>query len=140
MLNIFQYFVILSLCLPSKQKLRACIKGRYTSLKNHEQSLQEMLRKARQQQHNRKAKQHNTTRLKQSFFKEKLAASGGTRNLNHQLSRPHSYQLDHVEHVLAHKYSYCSVWCALRSTCTVLVLSRYTIQEVHVLVLVYTTI
>ena len=39
-----------------------------------------MLRKARQQQqqHNRKAKQHNTTRLKRSFFKEKLAASGGT--------------------------------------------------------------
>ena len=37
----------------------------------HEQSLQEMLRKARQQQqHNRKAKQHNTTRLKLSFFKE----------------------------------------------------------------------
>ena len=40
-----------------------------------EQSLQVMLRKAGQQQHNRKAKQHNTTRLKQSFFKEKLAAS-----------------------------------------------------------------
>ena len=34
----------------------------------YEQSLQEMLRKARQQQHNRKAKQHNTTRPKQSFF------------------------------------------------------------------------
>ena len=33
----------------------------------HEQSLQEMLRNARQQQHNRKAKQHNTTHLKQSF-------------------------------------------------------------------------
>ena len=35
----------------------------------HEQSLQEMLRKARQ--HNRKAKHHNTTRPKQSFFKER---------------------------------------------------------------------
>ena len=44
----------------------------------HEQSLREMLRKAKQQQHNRKAKQHNTTRPKQSFFKEKLSASGGT--------------------------------------------------------------
>ena len=44
----------------------------------YEQSLQEMLRKARQQQHNRVAKQHNTTSPKQSFFKEKLAASGGT--------------------------------------------------------------
>ena len=45
--------------------------------KLHEQSIREMLRKARQQQqHNRKAKQHNTTRPKQSFFKEKLAASG----------------------------------------------------------------
>ena len=50
--------------------------------------LQEMLRKARQQQqHNRKAKQHNTTRPKQSFFKEKLGASGGTRTHDHQLSR-----------------------------------------------------
>ena len=51
--------------------------------------LQEMLRKARQQQqqqHNRKAKQHNTTRPKQSFFKEKLAASGGTRT--HDISSP----------------------------------------------------
>ena len=45
-----------------------------------------MLRKARQQQqHNRKAKQHNTARPNQSFFKEKLAASGGTRTHNHQL-------------------------------------------------------
>ena len=36
----------------------------------HEQSLQEMPRKARQQQqHNRKANQHNTTRQKQSFSK-----------------------------------------------------------------------
>ena len=42
---------------------------------------QEMLRKARkqQQQRNRIAKQHNTTRLKQSFFKEKLAVLSGTR-------------------------------------------------------------
>ena len=53
----------------------------------HKQSLQEMLRKARQQQqHNRKAKQRNTTHPKQSFFKEKLAASGGTRTHDHQLS------------------------------------------------------
>ena len=60
----------------------------------HEQSLQEMLRKSRQQQqHNRKAKQHNATRPKQSFFKEKLAASGGTRTHDHQLSRRCSYQL-----------------------------------------------
>ena len=45
----------------------------------YEPSLQEMLRKARQQQqHNRKTKQHNTTCPKQLVFKEKLAASGGT--------------------------------------------------------------
>ena len=62
----------------------------------HEQSIQEMLRKARQQQqHNRKAKQHNTTRPKQSFFKEKLAASGGTRTHDHQLARRCSYQLSY---------------------------------------------
>ena len=35
----------------------------------HEQSVQEKLRKVNQ---------HNTTCLKESFFKEKLAASGGT--------------------------------------------------------------
>ena len=57
----------------------------------YEQSLQEMLRKAKQ--HNRKAKQHNITRLKQSFFKEKLAASGGTRTHNHQLSRRRTYHV-----------------------------------------------
>ena len=61
----------------------------------YEQSLQEMLRKARQQQHNRKAKQHNTTCPKQSFFKEKLAASGGTQTHDHQLSRRRSYQLSY---------------------------------------------
>ena len=57
----------------------------------YEQSIREMLRKARQQQqHNRKAKQHNTTHSKlknESFFKEKLAASGGTRTHDHQLAR-----------------------------------------------------
>ena len=40
----------------------------------HEQSLQEKLRKV---------KQHNTTCLKESFFKEKLGASGGTQNQAH---------------------------------------------------------
>ena len=35
-------------------------------------------RRGKATQHNRKTKQHNTTRLKQLFFKEKLAASGGT--------------------------------------------------------------
>ena len=60
----------------------------------NEQSLQEVLRKERQQQqHNRKAKQHNTTRPKQSFFEEKLAALGGTRTHDNQLSRLCSYQL-----------------------------------------------
>ena len=54
-------------------------------------TLQEMLRKARQQQRNRKSKQHNTTRPKQSFFKEKLAASGGTWTHDHQFSRRCSY-------------------------------------------------
>ena len=44
---------------------------------------------------NRKVKQHNTTRPKQSFFKEKLAASGGTRTYDHQLSRRRSYQLSY---------------------------------------------
>ena len=38
------------------------------------------------------AKQHNTTRPKQSFFKEKLATSGGH---DHQLSRQCSYQLSY---------------------------------------------
>ena len=56
------------------------------------QSLQEKLRKARQQQqHKIKAKQHNTTHLKLSFFKEKLASSGGTLTHDHQLSRRCSY-------------------------------------------------
>ena len=64
---------------------------RLTNFGQHD--LQEMLRKARQQQHNRKAKQHSTTRPKQSFFKEKLAALGGTQTQNHQLSRWRSYQL-----------------------------------------------
>ena len=43
---------------------------------------------------NRKAKKHNTTRLKQLFFKEKLAASGGTRT-HDQLYRRCSYQLSY---------------------------------------------
>ena len=38
------------------------------------------------QGNNRKAKQHNTTCLKQLLFKEKLAASGGTQTHDHQLS------------------------------------------------------
>ena len=68
----------------------------------NEQSLQEMLRKARQQQqqHNRKAKQHNKTRPKQSFFKEKLATSGGTRTHDHELSRQYSYQHDILYDIL----------------------------------------
>ena len=37
--------------------------------------------------------QHNTTHSRQSFFKEKLAASGGTRTHNYQLSWVYSYQL-----------------------------------------------
>ena len=45
----------------------------------------------RQEQHNRKAKQHNTTRPKQSFFKEKLAASGGIRTHNHPHFMRRSY-------------------------------------------------
>ena len=36
-------------------------------------------------QHNGKTKQHDTTRPKQLFFKEKLAASGGTRTYHHPL-------------------------------------------------------
>ena len=46
-------------------------------------------------QQNGKATQHNTTRPKQSFFKEKLAASGGIRTHDHQLSRRCSYQLSY---------------------------------------------
>ena len=53
----------------------------------NEQSLQEMLRKARQQQHNRKAKQHNTTHPKQSFFKEKIGCLGWDSN-----PRPSAFQ------------------------------------------------
>ena len=53
----------------------------------HEQSLQEMLRKARQQQQQQKGKatQHNSPET--VIFKEKLAASGGTRTHDRQLSR-----------------------------------------------------
>ena len=36
-------------------------------------------RQGKATQHNRKTKQHNITHPKQLFFKEKLAASGGTR-------------------------------------------------------------
>ena len=64
-------------------------------LNMHEQSLQEMLRKTRQQQqHNRKAKQHKTTRPK-IIFLSKLAASGGTQTHDHQLSKQCSYQLSY---------------------------------------------
>ena len=70
----------------ARQGMGACREGLTENI--HEQSIQEMLRKARQQQkHNRKAKQHNTTRPKQSFFKEEWAASGGTRTHDHQLAR-----------------------------------------------------
>ena len=41
----------------------------------HEQSL--LRRQGNNNKHNRKAKQHNTTHPKQSFFTEKLATSGG---------------------------------------------------------------
>ena len=61
----------------------------------YEQSFKRCWKARQQQQHNRKAKQHNTTRPKQSFFKEKLAASGGTRTHDHQLSRWCSYQLSY---------------------------------------------
>ena len=50
----------------------------------------------------RKARQSNTTQQKdkaaqlaQSSYFEKIAASGGTRNLYHQLSRLCSYQLSY---------------------------------------------
>ena len=52
-------------------------------------------RQGKATQHNRKTKQHNTTRPKQSFFKEKLAASGGTQTHDHLLPRQHSYQLSY---------------------------------------------
>ena len=59
----------------------------------HEQSLQEMLRKARQQQQNRKAKQHNTSLPETVIFgclrwdsNPRPSASGGTQTHDHQLS------------------------------------------------------
>ena len=66
----------------------------YIHIYIHEKSLQEMLRKARQQQHNRKAKQHNTTPRK-SFFKENwlprvglkpTTISNATKRCSYQLS------------------------------------------------------
>ena len=82
-LSIMYMYTVYVMCMGHKKEV-------------HEQSIQEMLRKARQQQqHNRKAKQHNATRPKQSFFKEKLAASGGTRTHDHQLTRRCSYQLSY---------------------------------------------
>ena len=49
-------------------------------------------RKSKATQHNRK---HNTTRPKQLFFKEKIAASGGTQTHDRPLARRRSYQLSH---------------------------------------------
>ena len=45
-----------------------------------------MLRKARQKQHNRKAKQHKYNAPKTVIFQGKLAASGGTQTHDHWLS------------------------------------------------------
>ena len=57
-----------------------------------------MLRKARQQQqHNRKAKQQNATRPKQSFFKEKLAAM-------HTLNAVHMHTCAQFMHIQCHEY------------------------------------
>ena len=53
-------------------------------------------RQGKATQHNRRTEQHNTTRPKQLFFKEKLAASGGTRTHDHQLSRKKTQELIHV--------------------------------------------
>ena len=55
------------------------------------QSKRCMLRKARQQQHKQKGKA--TQLARKLFFKEKLAASGGTPTHDHQLAKRCSYQL-----------------------------------------------
>ena len=63
----------------------------------HDFDLREMLieRQGKATQHNRKTKQHNTTRPRQLFFKEKIAASGGTRTHDRPLARRRSYQLSY---------------------------------------------
>ena len=65
-------------------------------LPSHDLIIHEMLRKkGKATQHNRKTKQHNTTRPRQLFFKEKIAASGGTRTHDRPLARQRSYQLSY---------------------------------------------
>ena len=57
--------------------------------------IHEMLRKkGKATQHNRKTKQHNTTRPRQ-FFSKKKAASGGTQTHDRPLARRRSYQLSY---------------------------------------------
>ena len=57
--------------------------------------IHEMLRKKdKATEHNRKTKQHNTTRPRQLFFKEKTA-SGGIRTHDRPLARRSSYQLSY---------------------------------------------
>ena len=57
--------------------------------------IHEMLRKkGKATQHNRKTKQHNTTRPRQ-YFSKKKAASGGTRTHDRLLARRRSYQLSY---------------------------------------------
>ena len=70
------------------------------------------MRKARQQQqHNRNAKQHNTTCPKQSFFNEKLAVSSGTRTHDHHLFRQCSYHMCTVPIHTCMYYNACLGWC-----------------------------
>ena len=58
--------------------------------------IHEMLRKkGKATQHNRKTKEHNTTRPRQ-YFSKKKAASGGTRTHDRLLARRRSYQLSYL--------------------------------------------
>ena len=57
--------------------------------------IHEMLRKkGKATQHNRKTKQHNTTRPRQ-YFSKKKAVSGGTRTHDRPLARRRSYQMSY---------------------------------------------
>ena len=87
--------------------------------------IHEMLRKTRQG--NKTQQKHNTTHPKQLFFKDKLAASSGTRTHDHQLSRRHSYQLSYRGSLLeTHtqsktkqpKHLHVHVWMWICSVCT----------------------
>ena len=73
------------------------------TLHDYNHCMRGLERQGKATQHNRKTKQHNTTRPRQLFFKEKLAALGGIRT--------HDMYIVHVRAVPEQLGKQCTLFC-----------------------------